>query len=78
VALAFVCITTEPDSMVEVLKKVRAIEGVEQATMVYGIYDIVAKVKRDTINEIKEIIVNRIRQIENVLTTLSIMVVESE
>jgi hypothetical protein len=29
--IAFVCITTEPASMVEVLKEVRAVDGVEEA-----------------------------------------------
>ena len=74
----FVCITTEPDYMVEVHHKVRAIEGVEQAEMVYGVYDIVVKLKRDTISEIKEILVNRIRQIENVRRTTTMIVVKSE
>jgi DNA-binding Lrp family transcriptional regulator len=64
--------------MVEVHQKVRAIEGVEQATMVYGIYDVVAKVKRDTMSEIQEIVVNHIRQIENVRRTYTMMAVESE
>jgi DNA-binding Lrp family transcriptional regulator len=40
--IAFVCITTEPASMVEVLKALKAVEGVEEAEMVYGIYDIIA------------------------------------
>ena len=70
--------TTKPESIVEVLQKVRAIEGVEEATMVYGIYDVVAKVKGDTLSKLKEIITKRIRKIENVRTTLTMMVVKSE
>jgi hypothetical protein len=31
VPIAFVCIITEPASMVEVLKEIRAVEGVEEA-----------------------------------------------
>ena len=53
---AFVCITTEPASMVEVLKEVRAVAGVEEAEMVYGLYDIVAKVKGETMDKLKQII----------------------
>ena len=75
---AFVCITTEPASMVEVLQKVRVIEGVEEAEMTYGVYDIVAKVKGDTFDKIKQIITNGIRKIENVRTTLTMLVVKSE
>ena len=76
--IAFVCITTEPASMVEVLKEVRAVEGVEEAEMVYGIYDVVAKVKGETMDNLKQIITERIRRIDKVRTTLTMMVVESE
>ena len=75
---AFVCITTEPASMVEVLKEVKAVEGVEEAQMVYGIYDIVAKVKGETMDKLKQIITEHIRRIDKVRTTLTMMVVESE
>jgi DNA-binding Lrp family transcriptional regulator len=78
VAIAFVCITTEPASMAEVLQKVRAIDGVEQAVMTYGVYDVVAKVKGDTIGKLKEIITSRIRKIKNVQRTLTMMTVESK
>ena len=64
--------------MVEVLQKVRAIEGVEQAEMTYGVYDVVAKVKGDTIGKLKEIITNRIRKIKNVQRTRTMMAVESK
>jgi len=78
VPIAFVCITTEPASMVEVLKKIRAVEGVEEAQMVYGVYDIVAKVKGETMDKLKHIITEHIRKIDKVRTTLTMMVVESE
>ena len=76
--IAFVCINTEPASMAEVLQKVRAIEGLEEAEMTYGVYDVIVRVKGDTMDELKEIITKRIRKIENVRTTLTMMVVESE
>ena len=75
---AFVCITTEPASMVEVLKEVKAVEGVEEAQMVYGIYDIVAKVKGENMDKLKQIITEHIRRIDKVRTTLTMMVVESK
>jgi DNA-binding Lrp family transcriptional regulator len=64
--------------MVEVLKEIRAVEGVEEAQMVYGVYDIVAKVKGETMDRLKQIITERIRKIDKVRTSLTIMVVESE
>jgi DNA-binding Lrp family transcriptional regulator len=71
---AFVCITTEPEHMARVLKELKLVEGVEEAEMVYGIYDIVAKVKADSINSMKRIITEKIRTIQNVMATTTMMV----
>ena len=75
---AFVFITTEPVSMPEVLKEVEAIEGVEEAEMVYGVYDIVAKLKTETMDKLKQIVTYKIRGINNVLTTQTLLVVPQE
>ena len=76
--VAFVFITTEPASMPEVLKKVEIIEGVEEAEMVYGVYDIVAKVKTETMDQLKQIIAFKIRMLAKVLTTNTLLVVRQE
>jgi len=75
--IAFVCITTEPASMVEVLESLKAVEGVEEAQMVYGIYDIVVKVKGDSINSLKKIITENIRTISKVTTAITMIVVKA-
>ena len=75
---AFVFITTEPASMPEVLKEVEAIEGVEEAEMVYGVYDIVVKMKVETMDRLKQIITYHIRKIDKVLTTQTLLVVRQE
>ncbi len=75
---AFVCITTEPALMAEVMKEVRAVAGVEEAEMVYGVYDIVAKVKGETMDKLKQIITEHIRRIDKVQTTLTMMVIEAK
>jgi len=72
---AFVFINTEPASMPEVLKKVKAIDGVEEAGMVYGVYDIVAKVKTETMDRLKHIITYKIRTITNIRATQTVLVV---
>ena len=72
--LAFVMLNTVPNQMERVLEKIREIEGVEEAYMLYGVYDIVAVVKAETTEELKGIIL-RIRTVKHVLSTLSLMVV---
>jgi len=78
VPTAFVFITTEPASMPVVLKNVRAIEGVIEAEMVYGIFDIVAKVQTETMDQLKQIVTFKIRMLANVLKTDTLLVVLPE
>ena len=75
---AFVFINTVPASMPEALKEVRAVEGVEEAEMVYGVYDIIAKVKTETMDQLKQIISFNIRRLDNVRATQTLLVVPQE
>ncbi len=72
--LAFVMVNTIPDQMEHVLEKIREIECVEEAYMLYGVYDIVAVVKAETTEELKGIVL-RIRTLKHVLSTRTLMAV---
>ncbi len=73
---AFVLINTEIGAEGEVLKQLRGIEGVEEAHAVYGVYDIVAKVKAETMDKLKEIVTWNIRRLDKVRSTLTMIVIE--
>ena len=73
---AFVLINTEIGSESDVLKAVKGVEGVEEASAVYGVYDIVARVKADTMDKLKEIVTWPIRKLDKVRSTLTMIVVE--
>ena len=75
---AFVLINTDPASMPEVLKKVKAIEEMKEAEMVCGVYDIIAKVKTETMDQLKQIVTYKIRTLPNVLTTQTLLVIPQE
>ncbi len=70
---AFVLINTELGSETDVLKDLKKIEGVDEVFAVYGTYDVVAKVKAETMDKLKEIVTVRIRKVNNVRTTLTLM-----
>ncbi len=72
--LAFVMVNTIPDQMEPVLEKIREIKCVGEVYMLYGVYDILAEVKTETTEELKEIIL-RIRKVKDVLNTLTLMAV---
>ena len=74
-SLVYVLLNTEPSQMESVLEETKEIDGVEEAYMVYGLYDICAKVKTEIPQELKGI-VKKIRSQDNVLSTLMLMVVQ--
>ena len=75
---AFVFINTEPAQMLQVIEKVKAVEGVEEAKMLYGVYDIAAKVQTVTMDKLKQIITRQLRTIDNVLSTQTLLVVQQQ
>lgn len=75
--IAFVLINTNMGSMEETLKALNKISNVKEAHMVYGVYDIVAKVEAESMTKLKEIVTWQIRRLETVKSTLS-MIVMSE
>lgn len=74
--VAFVLINSEIGSEGEVLNELRKVEGVEEAYSVYGVYDIVAKVKADSMEKLKDIVTWKIRRLNKVRSTLTMIVIE--
>jgi len=74
--MAFVLINTEIGSENEVLGALKKIDAVEEAYMVYGVYDVVAKVKADTMGKLKEIVAWHVRRLDKVRSTTTMMVTE--
>ena len=77
-ATAFVLINTELGSEKEVLDELRKIDAVEESYRVYGVYDIVAKVSADTMDNLKEIVTWKVRLINKLRTTLTMILIEGE
>jgi DNA-binding Lrp family transcriptional regulator len=73
---AFVLINTEIGSEADVLKVLKKVEGVDEAFSVYGVYDIIARVKADTMDKLKETVTWRVRRLDKVRSTLTMIVVE--
>jgi len=76
VPLAFVMINAEVGSESEVVKELRKIQHVKEAWLVYGVYDIVAKVEADTMDKLKEVIASEVRRVSGIRSTLTMMAME--
>jgi len=76
--IAFVLINTEIGSESEVLAALKKIDAVKEAYMVYGVYDVVAKVKANTMDKLKEIVTWHVRRLDKVRSTLTMIVIEEK
>jgi DNA-binding Lrp family transcriptional regulator len=73
---AFVLINVESGSEDEVLKELKKLEGVEEAYFSYGVYDLIAKIKADTMEQLKEMVTRKIRALSNVRSTLTLIIMD--
>lgn len=76
--IAFVLINTEIGAEEEVVKQIKKLPAVKEAYLVYGVYDIVAKVEAETMDKLKEIVSWNIRRLEKVRSTLTMLVMSGE
>jgi len=74
--LAFVLINAEIGSEDEVVGELRKIANVKESYVVYGVYDIVAKVEAESMDKLKEVVTWKIRRLDKVRSTLTMIVVE--
>ena len=74
--MAYVLITTETGAMESVRESLKKMEYVTETYMVYGVYDIIATVKAETMEKLKEIVTWNLRSLDKVRSTLTMIVVE--
>jgi DNA-binding Lrp family transcriptional regulator len=76
-ATAFVLINAEIGAETEVLKGLKDVNEVKEAHMVYGVYNIIARIETETTQELKDIISWKIRRLDKVRSTLTMIVTRS-
>jgi len=74
--MAFILINSEIGAEESVFNSLRDLEGVEEAYIVYGVYDIIAKIREETMEKLKELITWQIRRLDKVRSTLTMIIVE--
>lgn len=77
-AKAFVLINAEVGKEQELIRQLRSIPNVTEVHVVYGVYDVIAKVEANTMEKVKETITNSLRRLDNVRSTLTMIAVEEE
>lgn len=73
-ATAFVLINSDLGAEDEVLKSLMGIKEVQEAHMVYGVYDIIARVETDTMQELENVVSWKVRRFDKTRGTLTMVV----
>jgi DNA-binding Lrp family transcriptional regulator len=73
---AYIMIHVRPGSVIEVVRILRRLKGVLEASMTFGPYDVVAVVNANDVNHLGSIVAGEIQPIPGVIDTLTCLVVE--
>jgi len=74
---AYVLINADLGAEEDLVKELKNIEYVTEVYVVDGVYDVIAKVEASKMEVVKETITWKIRRLEKVRSTLTMMVVET-
>ncbi len=82
-SIAFVLVNTELTSDMKIIGKIKDILTTEKDVEyeiqgVYGIYDIMLKISSDNEEKLRKIITEKIRKIDKVQSTLTMIVIEEQ
>jgi DNA-binding Lrp family transcriptional regulator len=76
--MAYVLINTEPKHMERVVEALEKLDSVVEVFPVYGVYDVVAKVKADSMEKLKEIVTWKVRSLDEVRSTITMLIMEEK
>lgn len=79
----YILINSDLGSDVEIIQKIKQIldgeSGIKYEIQgVYGVYDIIVKITAGSMDLLRSIITNKIRKIDKVYSTLTMMVIEEQ
>ena len=77
-ATAYVLINCELGSEEEIIKQLKELEGVTEVHGTFGAYDILSKIESTTVESLRETITWRIRKIDKIRSTLTLMGIDGQ
>ena len=77
-ATAYVLVNCELGSEESIIRQLKNIETVKEVNGTFGAYDILAKIESSTVETLRESITWKIRKIERIRSTLTLMGIEGQ
>jgi DNA-binding Lrp family transcriptional regulator len=75
---AVILLNTDLDVQDKVLESLRLVDGVEEAHALCGVYNLLVKIKGNSIDKLKEITRLRIKPIVGINSSLTMMIVQGK
>jgi DNA-binding Lrp family transcriptional regulator len=75
---AFVFLNVDAGSENEILKALREIPEIKESYLVYGVYDIVAKIEAESMDGLEEVITRKVRSLDKIRSTLTTIISEGK
>ncbi len=75
---AFILITCDLGAEEDVISHLKTIDGVKEVHGTFGAYDIIAKIESDNAETLRDTIAWKIRKIERIRATLTLMTIASQ
>jgi DNA-binding Lrp family transcriptional regulator len=73
---AFVLFNVEAGSEEKILQELTKIEEIQESYVSYGVYDLIARIKADSMEKLKDTVTHKIRTIKSVRSTLTLIMME--
>ena len=77
-AEAYVLINCEIGSEEKVISELKSVDGVKEVHGTFGAYDVLAKVESEQVETLRETITWKIRKIDKIRSTLTLMGIEGQ
>lgn len=75
---AYVLINCDLGSEDDIIRELKKLPEAIEVSGVYGVYDIIAKIRSDTMDKLREMITWHVRKIDKVRSTLTMIVIEGQ
>ena len=76
--IAYVLINSDLGYEEDIISQLKTIDGVKEVHGTFGAYDILAKVESDDVDKLRDIITSKIRKLDRISSTLTLMVISSQ
>jgi len=77
-AIAYILLNCELGSEESIIQQLKSIDGVVEVHGTFGAYDILTKIESTTVEILREIITWKIRKIDQIRSTLTLMGIEGQ